>query len=80
MRLIYHPEAEVELIDAARFYERRVRTLGVQFIGVADQAVRTILDSPERWRIVEADVRRYLMPLFPSNGHQDHCVIESRVA
>ena len=28
MRLIYHPEAEAELIESARFYEQRVPSLG----------------------------------------------------
>ena len=32
MRLIYHPDAEAELIAAAQFYEQRVSTLGVQFL------------------------------------------------
>ena len=28
MRLIYHPDAEAELIEAARFYEQRIHGLG----------------------------------------------------
>lgn len=65
MRLIYHPDAEAELIEAAQFYEGRVSTLGVQFLDAVDQAVRTIVDAPERWRIIDAEVRQYLMPRFP---------------
>jgi plasmid stabilization system protein ParE len=65
MRLIYHPDAEAELIEAAQFYERRVSTLGAEFLDAVDQAVRTIIDAPERWRIIDADVRRYLMLRFP---------------
>lgn len=65
MRLIYHPDAEAELIEAAQFYERRVSTLGAQFLDVVDQAVRAIIDTPERWHIIDADVRHYLMPRFP---------------
>jgi toxin ParE1/3/4 len=65
MRLIYHPDAESELIAAAQYYERRVATLGVQFLGDADRAVSMILESPERWTIIEEDVRSYLMPRFP---------------
>jgi len=65
MRLIYHPDAEIELIEAAKFYEQRVSTLGAQFLDAVDQAVRAIVDAPERWRIIDADVRRYLMPRFP---------------
>ena len=56
---------EAELVEAARVYERSVQTLGVQFLDAADQAVRTILAAPERWRVIEADVRRFLMSRFP---------------
>jgi toxin ParE1/3/4 len=65
MRLIYHPDAEKELIEAAQYYEHGVATLGVQFLGDADRAVSIILDTPQRGRIVEADVRSYLMHRFP---------------
>jgi hypothetical protein len=54
MRLIYHPGAEAELIESARFYEQQIPSLGGQF-----------LDAAERWSIIEAGVRRYLMPRFP---------------
>jgi len=45
MRLIYHPHAEAELIEAAQFYERRVPTLGAQFLDAADRAIRTIQEA-----------------------------------
>jgi|SRR6185437_1566133 len=65
MRLIYHPDAEAELIEAARYYERRVATLGVQFLDDADRAVSVILEAPQRWRLIQDDVRSYFMPRFP---------------
>ena len=65
MRLIYHPDAEAELIEAAQFYERRVSTLGAQFLDAANRAVAVILEAPKRWSIIEEDVRHYLMPRFP---------------
>jgi toxin ParE1/3/4 len=65
MRLIYHPDAETELIEAARYYESRVATLGVQFLDDAESAVCIILETPQRWRIIQEDVRSYLMPRFP---------------
>lgn len=65
MRLIHHPEAAAELIEAARFYERRVPGLGAQFLDAADRAIATIQEAPERWSLLEADVRRYLMARFP---------------
>lgn len=65
MRLIYHPAAEKELIEAAEFYENRVPMLGVQFLDEMDLAIAMIQNAPERWSIVEADVRRYLLKRFP---------------
>jgi len=65
MRLIYHPDAEAELIEAAQYYERRVATLGIQFLNDADRAVSMILETPQRWRIIEEDVRALLLPRFP---------------
>ena len=65
MRLIYHPDAEAELIEAARYYESRVATLGIQFLAEANRAVGIILDSPNRWAVVDEDIRRYLMSRFP---------------
>lgn len=65
MRLIYHPDAEAELIEAARYYESRVATLGTQFLAEADRAVGIILNSPNRWAVVDEDIRRYLMSRFP---------------
>lgn len=55
MRLIYHPDAEAELIGAARFYEERVTSPGVQFLDTVDHAVATIQEAPERWPVVEQD-------------------------
>jgi plasmid stabilization system protein ParE len=65
MRLIYHPDAERELIEGARYYERRLPTLGVEFLNEADRAVEVILEAPEQWRIIEQGVRSYLIPRFP---------------
>jgi plasmid stabilization system protein ParE len=65
MRLIYHPDAETELIEAARFYEGREPGLGERFLRDFETAAAAILDAPDRWRIVEDDVRRFLMRRFP---------------
>ena len=65
MRLIYHPDAEAELIEAVQYYERRVATLGVQFLNEAARATSIILETPERWNIIAEDVRRCLMLRFP---------------
>jgi toxin ParE1/3/4 len=65
MRLTYHEEAEAEVVEAAKFYESRVRGLGKRFLSDFDAAISTILASPNRWTILEDDVRRFSMRRFP---------------
>lgn len=65
MRLIYHPDAEAELIEAARFYEGRVSTLGAQFLDAVDEAIGAIQDAPDRPGVIASNVRRYLLRRFP---------------
>lgn len=42
-----HPLADVELIEAARWYESEQSGLGDDFLDAADDAVRSILDWPQ---------------------------------
>lgn len=65
MRLTYHPDAEAELAEAAQFYERKVTGLGAQFQRDFDSAIARILVTPGRWRLLEKDIRRFLMRRFP---------------
>ena len=58
MTIIYHPEAEAELIDAAQYYNRRIPGLGADFLAAVDAAAELIVEAPKRWRIVARDVRR----------------------
>jgi toxin ParE1/3/4 len=65
MRLTYYPEAETELLEAARFYEQRTEGLGDRFLHELDAAIQSIQIAPDRWRAVDGDVRRYVMRQFP---------------
>lgn len=65
MRLIYHPDAEAELVAAARFYQQQVPGLGAEFLAAIDGAIGVIQDVLDRWKIVEKGVRRYLVSRFP---------------
>ena len=79
MRIVYHPHAEAELVEAARFYEKRLPTLGSQWLDATDQALAKISATPTRWRIIEKDVRRYLMPRFPYTIYYRALVDEVRI-
>lgn len=65
MQVTHHPEAGAELIEAARYYERNVQTLGTQFLDEVERTVAQILAAPNRWPIVETDIRRCLISRFP---------------
>ncbi len=65
MRVIYHPDAEAELLKAVQFYEQRVSGLGQRFLREFEAAIAAIEEAPERWQIMEGEIRRYLMKRFP---------------
>lgn len=65
MKVTYHPEAEAELWDAARYYEERVPELGERFLDAANLAVESIVRCPGMYRVVESDIRLCLMQKFP---------------
>ena len=65
MRLIYHPDAEAELVEAARFYEKRMATLGARFLDAVDEAIKMMQAAPDRPGVLTSGVRRYLLPRFP---------------
>ncbi|MGC4002079.1 MAG: type II toxin-antitoxin system RelE/ParE family toxin [Pirellulales bacterium] len=65
MRVAQHPDANAELIEAARYYESSVPTFGKQFLDAIDDAIALISRSPERCAVVEHDIRRYILRRFP---------------
>lgn len=61
----YHPEAEAEIVRAARYYEERVEGLGARFLCEFAATATRILEAPKRWRLLEGDIRRCLVRRFP---------------
>lgn len=57
--------AELEMLDAAEFYELQVPGLGNAFLNRVDSAIADIAQNPERWPIVRSNVRRRLVHRFP---------------
>jgi hypothetical protein len=55
MRLIYHPDAEAELLEAVRYYEERLPGLGERFLHEFEVALSTTQEAPEsckRWKTI----------------------------
>ena len=55
----------MEFEEAVRYYRARGRHLGGRFASEVRTAIRRILATPERWRVLDEDVRRCLVRVFP---------------
>jgi len=65
MRYVFHPDALREYSEATGHYKKISPGLGKAFVREVETSVRKILSAPETWRVVEEDVRRYLLHRFP---------------
>lgn len=65
MRHAFHPEALLEFEEAVQFYKQRGRNLGRRFAREIRTTIAKITATPDRWRILEEDVRRCLVRVFP---------------
>ncbi len=57
--------AELEMLDAARYYELQASGLGGDFLDKIDSAVQDIGMHPERWPVIRFNIRRRLIHRFP---------------
>lgn len=65
MRYEFHPEALDEYEAAALYYAERDPGLALRFIEVVEETIQRILEAPNRWRVIDEDVRRCLTRVFP---------------
>ena len=65
MRWEFHPEALEEYREATLYYVERDPALALRFVEAVEDAIRRILESPERWRVLDEYVRRCLTRVFP---------------
>ena len=65
MKLEFHPEAELELIEAAVPYERQVTGLGERFESEVRRATDLLLEHPEIGRPADPDLRQLVLHRFP---------------
>jgi toxin ParE1/3/4 len=61
----FHPEARLEYREAATFYESRRSGLGAAYTLEVEATIKRILEAPDRWRVIEQDIRRCLTHTFP---------------
>jgi plasmid stabilization system protein ParE len=65
MRLEFHPEAELELIEAAAHYEVQVPGLGQRFEAEVRRATDILLDHPDIGSPADPHLRRFILNRFP---------------
>ena len=65
MRLEFHPEAELELIESAVYYEKQVPGLGERFESEIRYATDLLLDQPEIGPLVDPNLRKFILTRFP---------------
>jgi hypothetical protein len=63
--VIYHPDAEPELIRSAIYYEEQREGLGLRFLGDFEQAVADVRQRPDAWPALKGEFRRHQFRHFP---------------
>jgi toxin ParE1/3/4 len=61
----YHRLAELELSDAAQYYETESPGLGTAFLNEIGRCTAAIVEHPEAGTLVRGSVRRRLLHRFP---------------
>lgn len=57
--------AEVEMIEAAMYYEEQAGELGNLFLSTLEDAVSNICANPKAWPIISRDIRKRIVSRFP---------------
>ena len=64
-RLVYRPEAAVDVRAAFDWYERQREGLGEQFLGELANAESAARANPLSFRVLRRDARRVMLRRFP---------------
>ena len=65
MRVITHPKADQELEEAVFYYEISSPGFGDRFLNEFTKTISRIVEAPERWRIIQGNVRKLNLKRFP---------------
>jgi toxin ParE1/3/4 len=65
MRYEFHPDAELELYEAALRYESEVPELGRRFGDEVERTVQLLLQHPELGARVDETLRHFVLRKFP---------------
>jgi toxin ParE1/3/4 len=65
MRVIFSPEARLELNDATTYYENQSQGLGIRFRREVRDALKRMDAWSNAWSVEQGDIRRCLLVHFP---------------
>ena len=65
MNYEFHPEAELELYEAAQRYEAEVHGLGGRFGEEVARVIQLLLEHPEMGARIDRDLRHFVLRRFP---------------
>ena len=58
MEVIYHPKADDEVLESAKFYERRSKGLGWRFLRAVQDAEVRIARTPRAFPFLDEPIRK----------------------
>jgi plasmid stabilization system protein ParE len=61
------PDAQEEMVDAARFYEEKAAGIGIAFLLEVHKAVSKIVDQPLSAPEIRGNIRKKVIRRFPYN-------------
>ena len=61
----FHPEAELEFLQAVDYYEDKEKNLGYDFAFEIYSAIERILAFPIAWPVIDENIRRAVVRRFP---------------
>lgn len=65
MNVRFLTPAEIEMFEAAAYYEMQVRGLGENFLDIIEVATNEIADHPKIWPEIGNGIRRRVVRRFP---------------
>lgn len=63
--LVVRPDAEIDITDAALWYEAQSQGLGSDFLRSVDACLADVARAPQRFPVVHRNMRRVLLRRFP---------------
>ncbi|MGB3294574.1 MAG: hypothetical protein WBB01_16440 [Phormidesmis sp.] len=70
MKYVFHPEALNEYSEAVRYYAEQRVDLAQTFINTVEDSLYRLRESPNRYPLIDVDIRRCLIRQFPFYEHE----------